>query len=327
MSSESESRRESRRAAREATDWLIVLREEPNDRALARRFEDWRAASAANAAAWAEVSHVDDVIGRTQAHAGARRATVTDLAMAHAAHRSRRWLKVGAVAAVAACLMLVFGPGLLLWLGAAHTTSVAEVRAVPLDDGSMVRLAPQSAIDLAFDGGQRRVVLLKGQAFFEVKPDTARPFVVQSGDVFTTALGTSFDVRLTGEGTDVAVRSGTVRVTCSCARDMAERLTSGDRLHVEATGQTERTRVSPDEIVSWADGVIVARDRSVSDVIDEVRRSYRGAVVITDGRLARERVTGVYQLADPVTALKAVASAHGAAVTQISPWLVVVSRD
>jgi transmembrane sensor len=70
----------------------------------------------------------------------------------------------------------------------------------------------------------------------------------------------------------------------------------------------------------------VANDRTVADIVDELRRYHRGTIVIADGGLARERTTGVYKLGDPAKALRAVASAHGATVRQISPWLVVLSR-
>lgn len=321
-----------RRASREATNWLIALREEPEDATLRARFDAWIDASPANAAAWAETHHLDELIGRAHPAGSAhedRKILPGDFARAAARRQPRRIAIVAMVSAMAACLMLAFAPGMLLWLQAAHMTSTAEIRTLSLDDGSIVRLGPASAIDVAFAPTERRVRLLKGEAFFEVVRDTSRPFTVESDDVRTTVLGTSFEVRLAGDGaTDVAVRDGVVRVSWNKAVPPAsEQLLAGDRVRIGGAGQVTRSSGPPDETAAWLHGQIVARDRSVADLIDELRRYHRGTIVIADGGLARERVTGVYNLSNPAIALRAVASAHGATVRQISPWLVVISRN
>ena len=320
-----------RRASKEATDWLIALRDDPDDAALQARFEAWHDASPAHAMAWSEIRHVDRVIGHARPAAPLSPPSPVRLEGHRKRRRLRARLGVGALAAVAACLILVFAPGVLLQLRASHLTAAAEIRAVQLEDGSVVQLGPASAIDVAFDSGQRRVLLLKGEAFFEVRPDTARPFVVQSGEVRTTVVGTAFDVRLTDNATHVAVRSGVVQVAFDAATPpVREELTAGDMLRVGTSGltagQVKRGHGAPDEVAAWLGGQIVARDRSVADIVDELRRYHRGAVVIADDGLARERVTGVYNLADPLAALRAVASAHAATVREMTPWLVVISR-
>jgi hypothetical protein len=84
-----------------------------------------------------------------------------------------------------------------------------------LADGSRITLQPSSEIFVrtSFDGSKREVEL-KGEAFFHVKRDPARPFFVYAGDVVTKVLGTSFNIRAyenDGEVT-VAVRTGRVSV-------------------------------------------------------------------------------------------------------------------
>lgn len=311
-------------AGREATQWLIALRETPDDSAVRARFEAWLAASPANQAAWAETRRLLDLVTLTRRAAAA---PTIELAKGRARRHPRRLVIGGAIAALAACVMLVVGPGLLLKLQASHTTTTAEIRSLRLDDGSVVRLGPESAVDVAFRPGERRVRLLQGEAFFEVVPDAARPFTVESGGVRTTVLGTSFDVRLAGAATDVTVREGIVRVVDDKATPpVSERLVAGDHVRVDRrTGVVRATR-SPEETSAWLRGELVANDRTVADIVDELSRYHRGTIIIADGGLARERTTGVYKLADPAKALRAVASAHGATVRQISPWLIVLSR-
>lgn len=315
-----------------AAHWLLALEEAPDDVDLRRRFETWLAESPENAAAWAGVSDVYDAIGAPAyvAHRAAREsrpptvASVTRLDGARA--RRRRFLLPVAALALAACLALVILPGLLLQWQADHVTSVAESRSVMLDDGSSVRLAPSSAIEV-LGAGSRGVRLLRGEALFEVVPDSAHPFRVEAGGVETTVLGTVFDVRLLADGAFVAVRQGEVRVDRAAAPAVSERLKAGDWARVERGADVARGTVPPTEVAAWQRGQIVARDRAIADIVDEVGRSFQGVVLVTDGALARQRVTGVYNLDDPVAALRAAAGVHGGVVRQVSPWLIVVSAN
>lgn len=86
---------------------------------------------------------------------------------------------------------------------------------LPLSDGTMILLQPHSSITFPEKFGQNdRIVYLNGEALFEVKPDTSRPFKVFAGNLVTEVLGTSFTIKsfqneLTSE---VLVWSGKVLV-------------------------------------------------------------------------------------------------------------------
>jgi transmembrane sensor len=64
---------------------------------------------------------------------------------------------------------------------------------------------------------------------------------------------------------------------------------------------------------------------TVSEVIAELRRYDSGWIVVTDGNLLRQRVTGLYDLRDPVEALRVLVGPFGTQVRSISPLLTVVS--
>src|SRR5699024_6685187 len=65
-----------------------------------------------------------------------------------------------------------------------------------LPDGSKVILNSNSSISYT-DGfaKDKRELTLQGEGFFQVTKDPARPFTVHTGNIATTALGTSFNVR------------------------------------------------------------------------------------------------------------------------------------
>lgn len=82
-----------------------------------------------------------------------------------------------------------------------------------LPDGSVVTLNKKSSISYpqVFDG-KTRPVQLTGEAFFDVQPDKAKPFLISVHDVTVKVVGTSFNVKDNAEKTEVIVETGVVEV-------------------------------------------------------------------------------------------------------------------
>ncbi|HVU59058.1 MAG TPA: FecR domain-containing protein [Puia sp.] len=125
------------------------------------------------------------------------------------------WTKVAAALLLVASITAVFyltrsaGPDKLV---ASTTAPLTDT----LPDGSFVTLNKQS--DIRYPANfkkQRTIHLLKGEAFFKIAPDKAKPFKVYAGNISITVLGTSFNVRNEGDTTEITVESGLIRVTDS----------------------------------------------------------------------------------------------------------------
>jgi transmembrane sensor len=175
------------------------------------------------------------------------------------------------------------------------------------------------------------VKLLAGQAFFSVRHDGRRPFSVEADDVDVTVTGTEFDVRLAPRDVSVAVAEGEVHVTYPGegerrARAGAAVLAAGEGLRIRRPdGAAERMPAPPQSIASWRRGRLLIESATIGDLVAELRRYRSGMIVVTDDALARQRVTGVFDLTDPVRALKTVVEPHAGRVREITPWLVIVS--
>jgi transmembrane sensor len=314
-----------------ASDWLIALAEQPANDHLRAGFEAWLAASPDHRRDWAEIARTAGVLGRAEP---AHRHEWGEFVRRRRAERARASRRVGrrrlaglAALAAAACLALVFGGNVLLRIEADHMTATAEQRRVLLDDGTVVLLAPESAIDVAYGEGARRVRLLKGRAYFEVAADR-RPFAVQAREVEARDIGTAFDVGLDSRGVDVGVREGIVDVSAArVPAALAERLEAGDWVRVTTTGRIERGRLPVDQVAAWVQGQLVVKNRPVGEVVDALRPYFDGLVVLRGATLADQPLTGVYNLSDAVEALRAVAHAQGASMHRLSPWLIVISAN
>ena len=84
---------------------------------------------------------------------------------------------------------------------------------ITLRDGSVVWLNSESRIQYSDDYGQKiREISLEGEAFFEVAKNPDIPFVVRSGNISTTALGTSFNVSNYPENKNILVSLATGKI-------------------------------------------------------------------------------------------------------------------
>ncbi len=98
--------------------------------------------------------------------------------------------------------------------GSTITTQAGSTAlATTLPDGSLVTLNRNSSITYPakFSGSTRHVVL-KGEAFFNVTPDKAHPFIIDADASSIKVVGTSFNVKSNDDKTEVVVETGIVEV-------------------------------------------------------------------------------------------------------------------
>lgn len=310
--------------SRQASAWFLQLDDEPDNESLRAEFMDWRATSPAHLAAWEETVRVSDLI--SVAGPLPRNAPIIESELPrHGWFRRMSSTRTLASLALAACLAWAVVPDLSLQLRSDEITTTAELRVVRLEDGSTLHLAPRTAIAFSNDAKGRTLSLLQGEAWFDVAHDTARPFRVLAGESTVTVLGTAFSVRRTDRGTDVAVQRGHVAVTMPHGPARVD-LVAGHSVSLSA-GTALRGTIRPDRIASWREGVAIINDQSIADVIDRLRPWYEGYIVATGPGLKDRRVSGIYDLRDPDLALKALTRAHKVTVSQVSPWLRIVTVD
>jgi transmembrane sensor len=306
----------------QAMDWLMRLRDAPADPALHAQFRTWLAQGPETVSAWERAQETWRLLGEIPAHRAGSRASPADIPRRHV------WRVGAAFAALAAVLLLaILAPSLLLRLKADHWTAAGEVRHVTLTDGSTVHLGPESAIDVDYASGRRRIALLAGEAFFEVAANPGRPFVVDAAGLDVTVVGTAFDIRVSPGALAVGVRNGTVAVRYARASPALDaKLEGGDRVTVDrATGVAVRDRIAPDDVASWRDGRLFVDNATVAEVVEQLRQYQDGWIIVADDSLAARRVTGLYDLHDTGRALRALVRPVGGEVREITPYVRILS--
>ncbi|MFA7633646.1 MAG: FecR domain-containing protein, partial [Thiohalomonadaceae bacterium] len=180
-------------AQEQAAEWFIRLRDKLPSEEERCAFEQWLAADPRNReeyqaiqGVWQELDGLRDTvsvggIGRTAATRG----------VGPRNHGRGAWRAV----AVAAVLVLSLLTGwFALYDPGSYQTAKGEQQTLRLADHSVVHLNSDSALRVELATGRRTLHLQRGEAYFEVAHDPARPFVVVAGGGTTRAIGTRFNV-------------------------------------------------------------------------------------------------------------------------------------
>jgi len=304
-----------------AMDRLLRLQAQPNDASLRADVTAWCKADPAHARAWRRAQETWNAVAEVPpAHIAEWPVRKPAVATGGRWPRVRLGLATGA--AIAACLLLVFVPGLVPGLQADHETRTAEQRDVVLVDGSRVSLGPRSGLDVRLEPDRRQANLHDGAAFFEVVADRNRPFVVEADGVEVSVIGTAFDVRISRTAVTVAVRSGLVDVRSEGRGTASVRLSDGDRAVVDrATRRLQRDRIDPDQIAAWRDGRLSVDGVTVADLIEELGRYSPAWIIVADS----QRVTGLFDVGDVDRTLAALVQPFDGRVTNATPLLQILS--
>ena len=176
------------------------------------------------------------------------------------------------------------------------TTPVGGEYSLVLSDGTKVFLNADSELKypVEFSDG-KRIVDLKGEAYFEVHKDSLRPFIVRMNGAEVTVLGTSFNVNTYGDDGQIytTLVNGAVRVS-SVKNGQAEVLKPGMQsvMDVQA-GQLTVREVDVEPYVAWREGRFVFRAMTLDLIMRQLQRWYDFEVFYQNPELKDYEFRGV----------------------------------
>jgi transmembrane sensor len=186
-----------------------------------------------------------------------------------------------------------------------YVTAPGQRSQITFRDGTYILLAVDSRLRVPRDYGvHQRMVELEGEAYFVVRHDSARPFLVRTARGTAEDLGTEFDVRAyRDEDLAVVVAKGQVVL-----RGPELRLRPRERAVIDARGVATHTRgVAVDRYVAWTRGALRFDDVPLRSVILQLDRWYDLDIQLDDTSLARERLTIAFDTPSADEALAALA--------------------
>jgi transmembrane sensor len=180
-----------------------------------------------------------------------------------------------------------------------HSTELGEQRSIVLDDGSIVTLNTLSEVAVRFDSSTRQVTLVAGEALFDVASDPERPFVVETGTMSLSVLGTKFSVYRRNDSTRVAVVEGSVRAVSRQTPDEPLVVRAGEGAVATADGiSLADPRFDIGKAIAWTERRLVFDGAPLAEVVREFNRYNRKPLIVEDSALANRAITTVVNAHD-----------------------------
>lgn len=310
---------------RRAAEWVVQLRSPDRAPNCEQQFADWLRESPIHVReylraveVWEGLAHPDAGGGHSREEL-IREASDSTLVgfpspMAEPPTEYRRvlrWRRLGLAAAFAVVFVLAyFG-----WQQKAVirvSTGLGEQHSAVLPDRSIVELNTQTEIRVAFTSTERRIELLRGEAFFDVAKDPARPFIVVTDLATAKAVGTRFSVYRARSGTIVTVAEGRVlvrdgrspmEVVGAADRADAVEVMPGSQAEAQPGRPVQMRQANVESTFAWRERRLVFDGEPLSRVVEEFNRYNSPPLLITDPRLRAQRISGVFGANDPESLL------------------------
>jgi ferric-dicitrate binding protein FerR (iron transport regulator) len=186
---------------------------------------------------------------------------------------------------------------------AANTISVpAGQRAnLQLPDGTNVWLNARTTMTYpALFAGSNREIRLDGEAYFEVAPDTEKPFVVRTAKYDVEVLGTSFNVEAYESSTDfeTALMEGELLVYSS-GSSCKIRLTPGYKA-VASEGSLIARIIADYDIYRWKEGLICFKNMNFPGLMKEFEKCYGIKVIVENRQIGSKVFSGKFRISDGI---------------------------
>lgn len=195
---------------------------------------------------------------------------------------------------VAAIVIIVLLSSLFLWLNSSHLNQLSrqyteifvpagQKTKVVLPDGSSVWLNSGSIFKYSgtFNRKNRDVLLVEGEAFFDVTKNKAKRFRVDIGDLFVEVHGTAFNVKNYQEDNiqEITVKEG--RVAIADHQKELGLLTRGEQAVLDKkTRQLSFGKEDPDAASAWINNELKFDNTSLSEVVKYLERWYGVNIVV-----------------------------------------------
>jgi len=232
----------------------------------------------------------------------------------------RKWLRAASAGAAALLLAAVLGFAVSVVLPElqekTYATAIGERETISLADGSQIELNTDTVTRVRANANRRTVSLVKGEAYFEIRHDAARPFVVLAGGQRLTDIGTKFLVRRDADGgVAVSVMEGRVKLDAADhgAHAPPTFLAAGDNVLATANGVSV-TRKPPRELfaeLGWRRGLLVFQHTTLGEAANEFNRYNAEKLVIAESKTTALQINGTFRATDVEAFTSAVQEVFG----------------
>ena len=169
--------------------------------------------------------------------------------------------------------------------GKTYKTGAKETQTVKLVDGSKIILNENSTLIVDDNFNKtNRLVILKGEAYFEVSKNAKKPFIAKSLNTYTKVLGTTFEIEARlPNSIEVSLYEGKVEFTTATIIGKTI-LIPGEKLACSLSNSSiEKTKVNTLTKDSWVTGLSF-KDATLDEIIKKLESQYKITILIPTNR-------------------------------------------
>ena len=171
-------------------------------------------------------------------------------------------------------------------------TQYGEIRQLTLPDGSEVWMNSGTQLPYPESFGRERRIMVRGEVFMDVTPDSRKPFVVDARNFTVTVCGTRFNLRSYSEepASEASLIEGSISLQLKndpAAKEIV--MSPGERVSVDhAGGAISVETFNTENYSSWKDRQYSFRHKTLGEITAEMERIFDVRIVIVDRELESE---------------------------------------
>lgn len=171
-----------------------------------------------------------------------------------------------------------------------------QTRVLYMPDSSKVTLNRNSRIDFPSKfAGKNREISLEGEAFFEVKPNPGKAFIVKAGKVEVKVLGTSFNVRSYKNQLEivVVVKEGKVAVAAPRKEVVLEK--NGKAIFDKSKEELQKSVNQDKNYLSYQNLVFVFEQTPLKEVVARLNADYQADIRLANQEIGECQLTVTFE--------------------------------
>lgn len=168
---------------------------------------------------------------------------------------------------------------------------------ITLPDGTIVHLNSESKLTYTPDfNGKLREVVLEGEAFFEVTPNSEQPFIVDASGLSVKVLGTSFSVQTSDQGNEISVIlvEGKVSLNNAHEKELVQLHPNQKADYFVNDEHYTVTEVDSERLTSWRKGIIFYDNASLDEIVRLIEQTYKVSLMYTRPENDDQRFSGAF---------------------------------
>ena len=172
------------------------------------------------------------------------------------------------------------------------SVSYGEKQKITLEDGTTVTVNAGSTLIFPKEfKGKTRTVFLTGEAIFNVAKNPAKPFIVKTGHLSVTALGTKFNLQSypNSDITKATLIEGSVKVDVDTDTNNSYILKPDNQLSYSHTShKISISDIDATKLASWEEGYLIFQDVSFDEIVNTLERKYNVVINYDSNRLKQQ---------------------------------------